>query len=105
MEKRAIHGTYQIVPPGFNERLLAQAGLKLLEQHDPYREPPEECTADSAARMSHRTELEQLEGPAGFEREVQYLETVVASRKGVRYPESCTCRIKVSFPASNAQSA
>jgi len=83
MEKRAIHGHTQIVPPGFNERLLAQAGLKLLEQHDRTASLLKNATGRLAARMSHRTELEQLEGPAGFEREVQYLETVVAlSQRG-----------------------
>ncbi len=83
MEKRAIHGHTQIVPPGFNERLLAQAGLKLLEQHDRTASLLKNATGRLAARMSHRAELEQLEGPAGFEREVQYLETVVAlSQRG-----------------------
>jgi len=83
MGRRAIHGYTQIVPPGFNERLLAQAGLKLLEQHDRTASLLKNATGRLAARMSHRTELEQLEGPAGFEREVQYLETVVAlSQRG-----------------------
>ena len=82
-KKRASYGPVQFAPPGFNENMLKLAGLHLLEQHDQTASLLKNATGRLAARQSHRTELEKLETPAGFERQQAYLETVVAlSRRG-----------------------
>jgi len=81
MEKRAPHGHTQFVAPGFNERMLEQAGLKLVEQYDRTVSLLKAAAGRLAARMSHRAELEKLEGPGVFERQLHYLETVVALAK------------------------
>jgi len=92
----AIHGHTQIVPPGFNERLLAQAGLKLLDSTTVPASLLKNATGRLAAKnvSPHRTGTVGRPGrlPSA---EVQYLETVlVALSQGVRYPESCTWRSK-----------
>lgn len=81
IEKRAIHGHTQLVPPGFNERMLQQSGLRLLEQHNRTASLLKNAAGRLASRLAHRQELEALEGAAHFER--RYLETVEAlSQRG-----------------------
>jgi len=79
VEKRALHGFTRFAPPGFNEGLLAQSGLRLLEQDDRTASLLRTAQGRLAARVAHRAELESLEGPAGFARQLGYLETLVAT--------------------------
>jgi len=80
---RSVHGYAQFVPPGFNERLLEQAGFRLVERHNRTASLLKNAAGRLAARSAHRTELESLEGSVAFERQQQYLETVVSlAQKG-----------------------
>jgi len=83
IRRRAIHGYTQFVPPGFNETMLERAGLGLLDRIDRSAGLLKNATGRLAARLAHQGELEQLEGKAHFEREQQYVETVIGlSQRG-----------------------
>lgn len=77
VRQRSVHGYTQFVPPGFNERTLASAGLRLLEGEDRTASLLKNAGGRLAARIAHRTEIEQTEGTLDFERQQAYLETVV----------------------------
>jgi SAM-dependent methyltransferase len=74
---RAIHGHTQFVPPGVNERALEHAGFRLVDSHDRTASLLKNASGRLTARLAHRAELEQLEGTSAFERQQQYLHTVV----------------------------
>lgn len=78
---RANRGFMQFVPPDFNERVLKEAGFQVLDVID--RTPGLEQTAGARlnARLTHESELKDIEGDAGFEREQQYLGVVVELAK------------------------
>ena len=78
VRRRAAHGYTQFVSPGFTERSLSVAGMRLLEQQDRTASLLKNAAGRIAARQAHRAELEKLEGSDGFERQQAYLETVVA---------------------------
>ena len=78
VQRRAAHGHTQFVSPGFTERSLSLAGMRLLEQQDRTASLLKNAAGRIAARKAHFTELEKLEGSDGFEREQAYLETVMA---------------------------
>lgn len=83
VRRRSVHGYTQFAAPGFNERMLERAGFRLLETEDRTAGALTNATGRLAARLAHRTELERLEGASGFERQQQYLETVIEiSRRG-----------------------
>ncbi len=75
--RRSVHGHTQFAAPGFNERMLQRAGFRLLETEDRTAGALNNAKGRLAARFAHRTELEQLEGVSEFERQQQYLETVI----------------------------
>lgn len=80
---RSIHGYTQFAAAGFNERMLEQAGFRLLETEDRTSSALKNATGRLIARLSHRAELERVEGVSGFERQKRYLETVIEiSRRG-----------------------
>ena len=80
---RAIHGYTQFVPSGFNERMLAVAGFRLIGLNDRTASLLTNARGRLAARFAHRAELEKLEGSTYFERQQRYLETVIAlSQRG-----------------------
>jgi len=80
---RSIHGYTRFVPPGFNERALEVAGLRLIDGEDRTASALKIAGGRLAARLAHRAQLEPLEGSARFERQRQYLETVIdLSRRG-----------------------
>jgi SAM-dependent methyltransferase len=80
---RSMYGYMQFVAPGVNERALEKAGLQLIEMEDRTKSVLASASGRLAARRAHREELEAVEGASGFEREVQYLETVIAlARRG-----------------------
>jgi len=78
MRLRAVHGHTQFVPPGFNERMLESAGLRLVECSDRTASVLRNAAGRLAARLAHRAKLEQLEGSASFGRQQRYLENVLA---------------------------
>jgi SAM-dependent methyltransferase len=74
---RAMHGRTHFVPPGFNERMLEGAGFRLLECKDRTASLLANARGRVGGRQAHRTALVAVEGEAGFDRQMRYLETVV----------------------------
>jgi SAM-dependent methyltransferase len=74
---RSVHGHTQLVPPGYNERLLKLAEFRLLEVQDRTASLLKNANGRYAARLAHREELGRLEGAAAFDRQQQYLATVI----------------------------
>ena len=80
---RSVHGRTNFVPPGFNERTLEQAGLRVLATIDRTASLQAIAARRQAARLAHRTELERVEGPEAFDRHQRYLDCVCAlARRG-----------------------
>jgi SAM-dependent methyltransferase len=80
---RAAHGFTQFVPSGFNERMLEDAGFRLIECSDRTANLLKTASGRLAGRIAHRLELEKLEGSTNFERQLRYLETVIGlSQRG-----------------------
>lgn len=75
---RSLHGYTQFVAAGFNERVLNDAGFRLLEMQDRTESLLTNAAGRLAARLAHRKELEQVESVSDFERQQHYLGTVVA---------------------------
>jgi SAM-dependent methyltransferase len=78
IQSRTPHGYAQFVPPDVNEQLLERAGLRLIETCNRTPGLLKSAAGRLAARESHRTELEKLEGSPTFLRQQQYLQTVLA---------------------------
>lgn len=78
VSKRSARGYCQFVPVGWNERLLASAGFRLVETEDRTMSVVKHAAERAAAMRRHRTELERLSGAADFEKQQDYLETCVA---------------------------
>jgi len=74
---RAVHGPNHFVPLGFNERTLEMTGFRVLESDNRTASLLKNARGRRAARVSHRAEVEKVEGAAGFERQQRYLETVI----------------------------
>jgi SAM-dependent methyltransferase len=80
---RAVHGYTQFCPPGFNERMLELAQLRLIDRVDRTAGLLKNATGRLAARRAHQAELQKIEGDASFGRQQEYLETVIElSRRG-----------------------
>ena len=75
---RSGHGHTQIVPDGYNEEALAAAGLRVMEREDRTASALKNAEGRLRARLSHRAEIEALEGTAAFEQQQRYLECVAA---------------------------
>ena len=83
VRRRSTHGHTQFVPPGWNEGLLGQAGMRLVESENRTAGVTEYARGRLRAIRAHRTELEQVLSAGEFEGQVDYLETVVeVSRRG-----------------------
>jgi SAM-dependent methyltransferase len=83
VRRRSVHGYTQFVAPGWNERLLESAGLRLIETEDRTTSVLENARGRLTARQAHRPELERASSAADFESQQDYLETVVElSRRG-----------------------
>ena len=80
---RSMHGRTQFVPPGFNERALAQAGFRVLDQVDRTASLIAIAARRLGARRKFQARLEAVEGEEGFARQQRYLETVLSlSQRG-----------------------
>jgi cyclopropane fatty-acyl-phospholipid synthase-like methyltransferase len=77
IQRRTPHGYAQFVPPGINEQLLEGAGFQVTERTDLTQTLIKSAAGRLAARTSRRSELETLEGHSTFERQQQYLQTVL----------------------------
>jgi hypothetical protein len=77
MRLRAVHGHMHFVAPGYNERALDLAGLRLVETRNRTQSLLRNAAGRLAARRAHREALEEREGSAAFERQQRYLEAVI----------------------------
>ncbi|MGZ3247844.1 MAG: class I SAM-dependent methyltransferase [Croceibacterium sp.] len=77
VRKRSVHGHTQFVAPGWNERLLASARLRLIETEDRTTSVLKSAQGRLAAMQAHRAELELLSGAAAVASQQDYLETLV----------------------------
>lgn len=75
---RSGPGRTKLVPPGFNEKALGGAGLRVFECEDRTASVLRNAAGRLRARLAHRGELEAVEGAAAFEQQQRYLECVVA---------------------------
>jgi SAM-dependent methyltransferase len=78
IRRRAVHGHIQLAPRGLNERLLENAGFRLLQDEDRTAGLQSSAGKRLEARRAHRAELEKIEGSAAVESQERYLETVAA---------------------------
>jgi SAM-dependent methyltransferase len=77
MRLRSVHGFTKICAESFNERCLERAGFRVVETEDRTPSVISCATGRLKARLAHREELERLETAGHFDRERQYLETVI----------------------------
>ena len=85
VQKRSVHGYTQFVVAGWNEQLLASAGLHLVESEDRTLSVLKSARGRLTAMHAHRAELEQLSGASAVASQQDYLETLVdlSERKAV----------------------
>ncbi len=81
---RSAYGSIRLCPPGLNERALRESGFALLATEDRTASLLRNAAGRLSARAGRREELIALEGSGGFERQQQYLRTVVMlSQRGI----------------------
>jgi hypothetical protein len=61
-----------LVPPGYDERLLAETGFAVLQREDVTAERAEVARRFVVARAAHAEALRELEGDAVFARQNEY---------------------------------
>ena len=76
--RRTPHGFMQLVPEGWNERLLEAAGFRILEMEDRTESVVTNAVGRLAALLAHREEVERESSAGAVESQRAYLETVVA---------------------------
>lgn len=77
VKRRSLYGFTQFVPPGWNEKMLESAGFRLLETEDRTASVLNNARGRLAAIEAHRAELERVWSSADFEKQRDYLETVI----------------------------
>ena len=83
IRRRSIYGFTQFVAAGWNERLLASAGFRLLEVENRTRSALRNAGGRLAANEAHRAELVSAVGAAEVERQQEYLQSVMElARRG-----------------------
>jgi 2-polyprenyl-3-methyl-5-hydroxy-6-metoxy-1,4-benzoquinol methylase len=75
---RSTAGDYLFVPPGHDERIIAQGGLQLLVCEDVTANMAKVAEARSAARASRSADLREVEGDQAYEGQQEFL--AVAAR-------------------------
>lgn len=73
---RSLVGLFLFVPPGINERLIEEAGLKLVQQEDVTSNAALVSDRWRSSRERHRDELIKLEGDERFEGLQQFFAAV-----------------------------
>lgn len=86
---RSSIGLYFFVPPGENERLIAEAGFRLLEANDETAAAETIARNWRAAREQHRTELLSREGAANFDGLQRFLTCVHTLSRERRLSRFC----------------
>jgi SAM-dependent methyltransferase len=74
--RRSSIGVFLFVPPGVNERLIEQAGLRLVRQEDVTDNAAQIAGRWLQARQRHKNELLKIEGDERFEGLQCFFETV-----------------------------
>ncbi len=77
VRERSAHGYTQFAAPGWNQKLVESAGFRLIETENRTGSMLNNARGRLAAIRTHRLELEQVLGVAGFSRQERYLKTVV----------------------------
>ena len=72
---RSSGGFYLFVPEGYDERLLAEHGLRLLRKENVTRNMAEIAEGRWKARDARKNELREVEGPEGFAEQQEFLAT------------------------------
>jgi SAM-dependent methyltransferase len=75
---RSMHGFAQFCAPGFNERTLEHSGFVLLETEDRTQSLLKNARGRLDVRTRYQTDLEALEGVAGFARYQAYLQSIIS---------------------------
>ena len=78
LQARTLHGSIRLTAPGHNERLLAEAGFRLLETEDRTASVARNASGRLRARLARRDQLAPIEGTEAFDRHQRYLESAVA---------------------------
>jgi len=86
---RSSIGLYFFVPPGENERLIGEAGFRLLAANDETAAAETIAHNWRAARDEHRDELVSREGVANFDGLQRFLECVYTLSKERRLSRFC----------------
>ena len=76
LARRSSIGFFLFVPPGVNERLIAEAGLRLVRQDDATENAAAVSDRWLQARRRHREALLRIDGEAAFEGVQRFLEAV-----------------------------
>jgi len=83
IRRRSAYGYTQFVAPGWNERVLADAGFRIIDTEDRTRSVLVAAGGRLAAMKAHYAELEHLSTAAELDTQHEYLETVIeVSRRG-----------------------
>jgi ubiquinone/menaquinone biosynthesis C-methylase UbiE len=70
---RSSAGFYLYVPSGYDERILAECGLKLLASEDLTANMEKIAQSRHSARAARRSALHEYEGDAGFDQQQEFL--------------------------------
>lgn len=70
---RSSAGFYLFVPPGYDERIIAQCGLQLLVTENGTRNMAKVAERRKAARESRSSSLRKIEGDQTYEGEQEFL--------------------------------
>jgi 2-polyprenyl-3-methyl-5-hydroxy-6-metoxy-1,4-benzoquinol methylase len=70
---RSSAGFYLLVPPGYDEQVLAESGLRLLAAEDRTRNMAEIAARRRAARERRALALREIEGEQGYETQQEFL--------------------------------
>jgi SAM-dependent methyltransferase len=77
-QRRGLYGATTLVAPGYNDALLESAGFRLIDAVDRTASVVHNAGGRRAAIRAHRAELEEVWPPGEVEKQLSYLETVVA---------------------------
>lgn len=75
-QRRSVHGFTQFVPKGWNEQLLAEAGLRVVQTENRTASAFRNASGRLAALKNHQVEIERISGAASFQSQKEYLSTV-----------------------------
>jgi SAM-dependent methyltransferase len=78
IQARTLHGPMRFTAPGFNERLLQDAGFHLLETEDRTASVVRNASGRMRARLTRRDQLARIESAEDFDHQQRYLQCAVA---------------------------